>query len=143
MAAPKLGGAVVAAEGAVPPPKAKPVEAEPNVGLAGVPKVVAVVAPVEPKVNGAGAAAGAGLGAGVDDAVLFPKANVFCDAAAAAAEPNADAVAGVSNAGFPKANVDCVVVAAAVEAEPAMAKPPNEAVVVLAAGAVWPKANTF
>lgn len=66
-----------AAEAAVVLPKAKPVEAAPNVGLAGVPKVVAVVAPADPKVNGAGLAVGAGLDAGVDDVPLFPKGNGF------------------------------------------------------------------
>lgn len=39
--------------------------------------------------------------------------------------------------------MDWVVAAAVVEAVVAIAKPPNEAVVVLWLGAVWPKANTF
>lgn len=40
--------------------------------------------------------------------------------------------------------VDWVVAAAVVvEAVPAMAKPPNEAVVVFWLGAAWPKANIF
>lgn len=39
--------------------------------------------------------------------------------------------------------VDWVVAAAVVEAALAMAKPPNEAVVVFWLGAAWPKANTF
>lgn len=39
--------------------------------------------------------------------------------------------------------MDWVVVAAVVEAVLAMAKPPNEAVVVFWPGAAWPKVNTF
>lgn len=62
------------------PPKAKPVVLGPNVGLAGVPKVAAVVAGVVPKVKGAVV----GLEAGVDDAPLLPKGNGF---GAAAEEP--------------------------------------------------------
>lgn len=155
VAAPKLGGATGAADGAVVPPKAKPVEVAPNAGLAGVPKVVAVVAPVDPKGKGVGPAVeGAGFDAGVDDALPFPKVKGF---GAAGAEPKVDCGAGASNAVFPKVNVDCVVAAATVVvveeavpamavpamAEPAMAKPPNDAVVVLAAAAVWPNENTF
>lgn len=123
MAAPKLGAAEGAGEGAVVPPKAKPVELAPNVGLAGVPKVVAVVAAFAPKVKGAGA----GLEAGVDDAPPPPKVNGF---GGAAEEPKVDCAAGASNAGFPKAKVDWVVAGAAVEAVLVIAKPPNEAVVV-------------
>lgn len=122
------------------PPKAKPVELAPNAGLAGVPKVLAVVAAVAPKVNGAGAGAGAGLEAGVDDAPLPPKVKGF---GGAAEEPKVDGAAGASNADFPKVKVDWVVGAAVVEDVLAMAKPPNEAVVVFWLGAVWPKENTF
>lgn len=124
------------------PPKAKPVELAPKAGLAGVPKVVAVVAAAEPKVKGAGAV----LEAGVDVEPLTPKAGGF---GGAAEEPKVGCTAGASNADFPKVKVDCVVeVAAAVEAVGAMAKPPNEAVVVfwLGAfwpGAAWPKVNIF
>lgn len=118
------------------PPKAKPVALPPNAGLAGVPKVVAVVAAVAPKVKGAGA----GLVAGVDDAPPAPKEKGF---GGAAEEPKVDCAAGASNADFPNANVDWVVGAAVVEAVLAIAKPPNEAVVVFWVGAAWPKANTF
>lgn len=122
------------------PPNAKPVELAPNAGLAGVPKVLAVVAAAAPKVNGAGAGAGAGLEAGVDDAPPPPKVKGF---GGAADEPKVDAAAGASNAGFPKVKVDWVVAAAAVEEVLAMAKPPNEAVVVFWLGAVCPKEKTF
>lgn len=84
MAAPKFG----AAEGAVVPPKAKPVEPPPNAGFAGVPKVDAVVAAADPKGKGGGAA----LGAGVDEAPPPPKVNGF--GAGAAEEPKVDGAAG-------------------------------------------------
>lgn len=109
-----------------PPPKAKPAVPPPNAGLAGVPNVVAVVAAGAPKVKGAGA----GLAAGVDDGTLLPKLNGF-GAAAAAAEPKfVGAAGGASKDDFPKVKVDWVVAGAAVETVLAMAKPPNEAVVV-------------
>lgn len=122
-----MGAAGGAAGEAVEPPKAKPVVLPPNAGLAGVPNVVAVVAGGAPKVKGAGA--GAGLGAGADDATPLAKLNGF---GAAAVEPKVDAGAagGASKDDFPKAKVDWVVAGAAVETVLAMAKPPNEAVVV-------------
>lgn len=117
-------------------PNAKPVELAPNAGLAGVPKVLAVVAAAAPNVNGAGA----GLEAGVVEAPPPPKVKGF---GGAAEEPKVDGAAGASNADFPKAKVDWVVAAAVVEEVLAMAKPPNEAVVVFWLGAVWPKENMF
>lgn len=84
----------------VVPPKAKPVELVPNAGLAGVPKVVAVVATAAPKLKGAGV----GLEAGVDDAPL-PKVKGF---GGAAEEPKVDCncAAGASKDDFPNAKVD-------------------------------------
>lgn len=105
------------------PPKAKPAVLAPNAGLAGVPKVAAVVVGVAPKLKGAGA----GLEAGVDDVPLPPKVNGF---GAAAVEPKVVCAAGASKDDFPKLQVDCVVAGAAVETVLPMAKPPNEAVVV-------------
>ncbi len=69
------------------PPKAKPVELAPNAGLAGVPKLVAVVTAAAP--NGKGG--GAGLEAGAADAALPPKVKGF---GAAAEEPKVDCAAG-------------------------------------------------
>lgn len=101
--------------------------------MAGVPKVADVVAvAADPKVKGAGAEAG--LEAGVDEAPPAPNVN------GAAEEPNVDCAAGASNVDFPKLKVDWVVAAAAVEAVLAMAKPPNDAVVVFWLGAIWPGA---
>lgn len=118
------------------PPKAKPVELAPNAGLAGVPKVVAVVAAAAaPKVKGAGV----GLEAGVDD-VPLPKVKGF---GGAAEDPKVDCAAGASNDGFPNTKLDWVAVAGVVEAVLAMPKPPNEAVVVFWLDAAWPKENTF
>lgn len=48
-------------------------ELPPNAGLAGVPKVEAVVAAAAPKVNGGGV----GLEAGADDAPLPPNVNAL------------------------------------------------------------------
>lgn len=118
------------------PPKPKPVEPAPNVGLAGVPKLEAVVEAVAPKLKGAGA----GLEAGVDVTPPPPKVNGF---GGAAVELKVDCVAGASNDGFPKLNVDWVVGGAVVEAVLAIAKTPNEAVVVLWLGGAWPKGKTF
>lgn len=60
------------------PPKLKPVVLAPKAGLAGVPKLAAVVTAAVPKVKGAGV----GLVAGVDDVPLFPKPNGFGSCAA-------------------------------------------------------------
>lgn len=117
----------------MPPKPPKLVELAPNGSLAGVPKLDAVVAAGAPKLKGAGA----GLEAGVDVAPPPPKGNGF--GGAAAVELKVDCAAD----GFPKPNVDWVVGGAVVEAVLAMAKPPNEAVVVLWLGGAWPKANTF
>lgn len=81
------------------PPKPKPVEPAPNAGLAGVPKVVAVVAAAAPKAKGGGA----GWEAGVDEAPPLPKVNGF---GGAAEEPKVDCAPAASNDGFPKGKVD-------------------------------------
>lgn len=114
-------------------PKAKPVELAPNAGLAGwVPNVAVVVAAgAAPKANGPRVL----LETGVAFELLLPKLNGL---AAAAAEPKVGCVVGASKAGFPNAKVDCVdvEVGAAVEVELVIAKPPNEAVVVVMLGVV-------
>lgn len=110
-------------------PKAKPVA--PKAGLTGVPKlgaaVVVAVLAAAPKLKGAGAEEA--VAAGVDEAPPVPKVKEAFGGAAE--EPKVDCVAGASNAGFPKGKVDWVVeVGAAEEVVLAIAKPPNEAVVV-------------
>lgn len=100
-----------------------------------------MVAAVEPKGKGGGAA----LAAGADAAPLAPKVNGL---GGAAEEPKAGcaAAAGAGNDDAPKVKVDWVVAAAAVvvvEAVLANPKPPNVAVVVFWVDACWPKANTF
>lgn len=108
-------------------------EPVPKAGLAGVPKVDAVVAAV-PKVKGAG------LELGVDDAPAPPKVKGF--GGAAAVEPKVDGARGASNTDFPKLKVDWVE-AGVVETALLGPKPPNEAEVVFWPGAAWPKVNTL
>lgn len=113
----------------------------PNAGGAGVPKLGAVVTAVEPKGKGGGAV----LAVGAAGAPLPPKVKGL---GAAAEAPRAGCAAGAAGAwydDFPKVKVGWVKAAgaAAVEAVLAMAKPPNEAAVVVCIGAAWPKANPF
>lgn len=115
------------------PPKGKLPELVPKAGLAGVPKVDAVVAGV-PKVKGAG------FDIGVDDAVVPPKVKGF--GGAAVVEPKVDGAGDASNTGFPKLKVDWVE-AAVVETVLPRPKTPNEAVVVFWPGAAWPNVNRF
>lgn len=115
------------------PPKVKLPEPVPNAGLAGVPKVDAVVAAV-PK------AKGAGFEIGVDDTPAPPKVNGF--GAAAVVEPKVDGAGDTSNNDFPKLKVDWVE-AAVVETVLLKPKPPNEAEVVFWLGAAWPNVNKF
>ena len=157
MVMPKVGAAVAAAAavaaGAAVPPKGKPVELAPKAGLAGVPKVQAVVlAAPAPKEKGAGVAAGAALGAATAAAV--PKPNGL---GAAVVRPGNAAGAGAAlNADLAKVKVDWVVGALRAAVVPAAvvvptaaadglakAKPPKEAVGWLGAGAAWPKPNMF
>lgn len=121
------------------PPKENPVELPPNAGGAGVPKLGAVVAAVEPNGKGGGAV----FPAGAAGAPLPPKVKGF---GAGAEEPKVGCAAGAAGAwnDFPKVKVDWVeAVAVVVEAVLAMAKPPNEAAVVVCIGAAWPKVNPF
>ena len=156
---PKVGTAVTAAAvatGAAVPPKGKPVEPPPKAGLAGVPKVEAVVlVALVPKEKGAGAAAGATVGTAAAGAL--PKPNGL--GAAVVRPGNATGAAEALNADLAKVKVDwvagalravevpppavVVVVAAAGAGGLAKAKPPKEAVGWAGAGAAWPKPNMF